>query len=618
MHDSKEGSISSPIQRYLQSLHSKYAQLREGVVASYIPELSTANPDWFGICIATMDGYVYEVGDTRLPFTIQSISKPLVYGLALEDCGQETVLKKIGVEPTGDAFNSISLAPGTGCPLNPMINAGAIAATSLIAGRSDEDKLNRILSVISFYAGRQLTIDRLVYESEKTTGHRNRAIGHMLRNFDILVDNPDPILDLYFQQCSIRVDCRDLSIMAASLANGGVNPVTGERAVPSDLVEDILSVMTTCGMYDYAGEWVYRVGMPAKSGVSGGIMAVLPGQLGIGVFSPPLEARGNSARGVKVCEEISRDLNLHFLHPPRSSVSVLRSQYSLSTVRSKRRRTDREKHILDTHGNMVTVQELQGDLRFSTVEVIVRKIIRASARLQFAIIDLKRVTKIDSTASQILVELVRTFAAHGKQVLFSHLQSHPRFRRFLEEIASLDAQTKAKTFAELDLALEWSETKLITQYKTGSESQGLAPLSQHQLCRGLQETDVAYLASLMERECFNATDLIVRKGETAHKLYFLMRGEVSVIVDLANGHQKRLATILPGMGFGESAIVDGGVRSADIRADCPVECYSLTKEAFENLDRTHTKLKIGLLQNLLTILTERMNRLTEEVRTLEG
>src|SRR6185295_8447119 len=150
------------------------------------------------------------------------------------------------------------------------------------------------------------------------SGHRNRAIGHMLRNFDI-VDDPEDALDLYFRQCSIAVDCRDLSLMAATLANGGVNPLTGERAVHDDYVESILSVMTTCGMYDYAGEWVYWVGMPAKSGVGGGILAVLPGQLAIAVFSPPLDARGNSVRGVAVCKELSRELNLHFLRAPRAS-----------------------------------------------------------------------------------------------------------------------------------------------------------------------------------------------------------------------------------------------------------------------------------------------------------
>ena len=340
--------LVSPIEDYLKNLHSTYAQLQEGNVASYIPELATANPDWFGICVATTDGQVYEVGDTRQPFTIQSISKPFVYGLALEDRGREAVLKAIGVEPTGDAFNSISLAPETGCPLNPMINAGAIAATSLVAGHSSEDKLKRILGVISLYAGRQLTIDHVVYESERTTGHRNRAIGHMLRNFAILTEDPEPALNTYFQQCSICVDCRDLSVIAATLANGGVNPMTGEQAVRPELVESILSVMATCGMYNYAGEWVYRVGMPAKSGVAGGILAVLPGKLGIGVFSPPLDVRGNSVRGVKVCEDLSRDLNLHFLHPPRSSVSVVCARYSLVTVRSKRRRTMSEEQLLDT------------------------------------------------------------------------------------------------------------------------------------------------------------------------------------------------------------------------------------------------------------------------------
>jgi len=618
LHNSHGTHICSPIHDYLLSLHSKYALLKNGAVASYIPELSTANPDWFGISIATMDGHLYEVGDSRQPFTIQSISKPLVYGLALEDRGRKAVLEKIGVEPTGDAFNSISLAPGTGCPLNPMINAGAIAATSLIAGLSDEDKLNRILTVVSLYAGRELTIDRRVYESEKLTGHRNRAIGHMLRNFDILTENPDPTLDLYFQQCSIRVDCRDLSIIAASLANGGVNPVTGERVVRSDYIESILSIMTTCGMYDYAGEWVYRVGMPAKSGVSGGILAVIPGQLGIGIFSPPLDERGNSIRGVRTCEELSHDLNLHFLHPPRSAMSVIRSRYNLATMRSKRRRTKSEKQTLDAHGHTVKVYELQGDLRFSTAEVVVREIIKASATMTFALIDLKRVTQIDQTASRMFVELERTLARHGECLLFSQLHLHPRFRRFLEETASNEEYLRVTIFPELDRALEWCENKLIASRHPASLTFGRLPLSDHQLCKGLRQTDIAYLESIMARKSFHPMELIIRKGDPAQHVYFLVQGEVSVIVDLPSGQQKRLATILPGMGFGEFAIVEAGIRSADIRADTQVECYSLSTKAFESLDETHAALKIGLLRNLLRVTTENMNRLTEEIRALEN
>jgi len=617
MGNAEGNGLVSPIQDYLENLHRKYARLQEGNVASYIPELATANPDWFGICVATTDGQVYEVGDTRQSFTIQSISKPFVYGLALEDRGREAILKAIGVEPTGDAFNSISLAPETGCPLNPMINAGAIAATSLVAGHSYDDKLKRILSMISLYAGRQLTIDQVVYESERTTGHRNRAIGHMLRNFAILTEDPEPALDTYFQQCSICVDCRDLSVIAATLANGGVNPVTGERAVRPELVENILSVMATCGMYNYAGEWVYRVGMPAKSGVAGGILAVLPGQLGIGVFSPPLDARGNSVRGVKVCEDLSRDLNLHFLHPPRSSVSVVWSRYSLATIRSKRRRTISEGQLLDTQGHRVKVYELQGDLRFSAVEVIIREIIKASEALIIAIIDLKRVIYIDPAASRILLQLVRTFAVHGKQLLFTHIQNHPKFRRFLEEAMSFDGDVRVFTFPELDPALEWCEARLIAKYSLEHESPRLISLSEHQLCKDLKKADVAHLESLVERERFNSGDLIIRKGDAADKLYFLMRGEVSVLIYLPKGQPKRLSTLSAGMGFGELAIVEGRARSADVRADTFVECCTLTQEAFERLEKTHVDLKISLLQNLLRTTAQIVGRLTQEVLALE-
>jgi glutaminase len=185
-------------------------------VATYIPELAKADPEWFGICVATTDGAVYEVGDSRQPFTIQSISKPFTYGLAIEDRGLNPVLAKIGVEPSGEAFNSINLAPDSGCPRNPMINAGAIVATSLIAGTSPENRLERLLAVLSAYAGHPLAVDPVVYESERSTGHRNRAIGHLLRNFEVLTGDPDEALDLYFRQCSVTVDCRDLGVMAAS------------------------------------------------------------------------------------------------------------------------------------------------------------------------------------------------------------------------------------------------------------------------------------------------------------------------------------------------------------------------------------------------------------------
>src|ERR1044071_5208819 len=204
----ESAATSSPIQDYLQELHARHAGLRDGQVATYIPELAKANPDWFGICIVTTEGHVYEVGDSRQEFTIQSISKPFVYGLALEDNTRAEVLKKISVEPTGDAFNAISLEAGTGRPRNPMINAGAIAAAGLIAGKTPQVRQRRMLEMFSLYAGAELGIDDAVYRSESETGHRNRAIGHMLRNFDISRGDPTPVVELYFQQCSISVTCR--------------------------------------------------------------------------------------------------------------------------------------------------------------------------------------------------------------------------------------------------------------------------------------------------------------------------------------------------------------------------------------------------------------------------
>jgi glutaminase len=610
--------VKSPIQAYLERLHEKCSKLHDGKIATYIPELSKADPNWFGISIATTDGRVYEIGDTRQPFTIQSISKPIVYGIALEDRGLDAVLNKIGVEPTGDAFNSISLAPETGCPFNPMINAGAIATTSLVAGNSGEDKMNRILRVFSTYAGRELSIDAAVYESEKETGHRNRAIGHMLRNFNILSEDPDIALDLYFQQCSISVDSRDLSLMAASLANGGVNPLTKERAISDEFLENIMTIMTTCGMYDYAGEWMYWIGIPAKSGVAGGIMAVLPGQAGIGVFSPPLDARGNSVRGIEVCKNLSKDFNLHCLRVPRSSRSAIRAQYDVSKIRSKRLRGERDSEILDKSGTQAKVYELQGDLVFSTVEVTVRRIVDASDSLDIAVIDFKRVTNIEESSAQILLELIKTLGICGKHLLLVSLQHrHSKFVRFLQEQLTNDDQERTwlRIFPDMDIALEWCENRLISDRRLDDSSHEVT-LAEHDLCRGLAPEAVAFLETLLESRRYDPGDLIVRKGEPADEIYLLMSGEVSVRVDLPNGQIKRLSTLSPGMAFGEIAVISRSVRSADVHADKHVECYLLSTSAFDELGESNPIIKMTLLQNLLRNFYRMLTMVEREVTTL--
>ena len=304
-------SAVAPMRGTLQGLHAKYRDVSSGNVANYIPELALANPNWFGISVVTVDGQAFDVGDHQQLFSIQSVSKPFVFGQALDDHGRDAVLAKVGVEPTGEAFNAIVLDEQSNRPFNPLVNAGAIATADLIHGKDFADRIKRLTGTFNRYAGRELYIDNAIFMSERTTGHRNRAIAHLMLNFGMVSDKIEDSLELYFQQCSILVNAHDLAVMGATLANAGTNPLTKQRAIEQQHVKDVLSVMLTCGMYDYAGEWAYRVGLPAKSGVGGGICAVVPGVAGIGIFSPLLDARGNSVRGIKVCEDLSTRFGLH-------------------------------------------------------------------------------------------------------------------------------------------------------------------------------------------------------------------------------------------------------------------------------------------------------------------
>jgi glutaminase len=299
------------MQSLVDAMYAKHVPLTDGSVATYIPELGFANPDDFGVCLVTADGRSFQAGDCDRPFTIQSISKPFTFGMAIEELGREKVLQHVGVEPSGEAFNSIELQDGSNRPHNPMINSGAITVTALLHARHGDGALGYLMDRFSTIAGRELTIDAAVYESERRTGHRNRAIAHLLLNFGAVHAEAEAALDLYFKQCSILVTCRDLAVMAATLSNMGSNPMTGKSAFGLESVKDVLSVMFTCGMYDYSGQWAYRVGIPAKSGVSGGVLAVVNRQLGIGTYSPRLDRYGNSARGIEVCTELASRLGLH-------------------------------------------------------------------------------------------------------------------------------------------------------------------------------------------------------------------------------------------------------------------------------------------------------------------
>ncbi|OHV03073.1 glutaminase A [Mycobacterium talmoniae] len=383
------------VQSYLDRIVAEHAATAEGALADYIPELAGVDPRGFGLSLSSGDGYVYETGDADIEFTIQSVSKPFTYALALDQIGEAAVDARIGVEPSGEAFNEISVDDVTKVPKNPMINAGAIAAVSLIPGASPDARFALIRDFYSACAGRQLPLDEAVYRSEKATGSRNRAIAYMLDSFDVLDGDPDEILDVYYRQCSLRVTSTDLARMGATLARAGVNPFTGRRVTNAAVVRRTLSVMLTCGMYDAAGDWVSAVGMPAKSGVGGGIVAVLPGQLGIGVYSPLLDAKGNSVRGVAVCRSLSAQLGLHFLSVPLQARSTLRASYDVR--------------------DGVRVYEIHGDLLFAGAEQVLRMARQQSGEFSAAILDVSRVDDINGAARTMLAGLGAMLQAAGKR-----------------------------------------------------------------------------------------------------------------------------------------------------------------------------------------------------------
>jgi glutaminase len=298
-------------------LHEHYSTLRDGEPASYIPELAGVDPDRFAIAAVTLDGVRIGVGDVGHEFTIQSISKLLVYGLALELHGRERVLASVGVAPTGDPFNAIELDEATNRAPNPMVNAGAIAVTDLVSGDDVDERVERVREMYERYLGRRPTIDHAVWASERATGNRNRAIAYLMLSRGIIGEQVEQTLDLYFAQCSVLVTVADLALIGATIANHGMHPVTGVQVVPREVTRDMLTVALTCGMYDYAGEWAYSVGIPAKSGVGGGILGMLPGAGGLATFSPRLDRIGNSVRGLRVFEELSARFEMHLFDPDR-------------------------------------------------------------------------------------------------------------------------------------------------------------------------------------------------------------------------------------------------------------------------------------------------------------
>ena len=381
----------------LADLHRRYLALDEGTVADYIPQLAPADPACFGLALVSMDGHRYLAGRCDVGFTLQSVTKPFVLALALAELGPEAVGRTVGAEPSGEAFNAISLSPVTGRPANPMINAGAIAVTALVPGSDPAARFARILDCLGRFAGRALDVDEAVYRSEAATGDRNRALAYLMRGTGALRGDPTEAVETYFRQCAVRATVADLAVMAATLANSGVNPVTGEAVVPEPVAVRVLAVMSTCGMYDGAGEWMLRVGLPAKSGVSGGLVAASPARFGVAVHSPPLDASGNPVRGVAALRELSERFGLHLMHNPAPGAATVTSA--------------------GTVAERVVLVAAQGALDFTVAERVLFALEQqVPADPGWVVLDLERVTAVDTTAGAMLGRALELLVERGHGV----------------------------------------------------------------------------------------------------------------------------------------------------------------------------------------------------------
>ncbi len=318
------------LQSFLQDLYYSFQHDTNGIVANHLPELSQADPNWFGLCAMTHDGVIQEAGDSRIAFTVQSIAKPLILALALEDHGADTILDTIGVEPTGERFDSILYSNNQeNHKLNPFMNAGAIATLDLIGGQNLEERFTRICSLLQCLLSRPVVIDQNALASRRQYDHHNRAIGYLLLSRGIIKGSVEDLLELYHRICCITLDCRDLAMIAAVFANAGVHPKNNQRVLPAEHVKTILAVMQTCGMYEFSGQWAYRVGLPAKSALCGAMLVVVPGQFGFAVYSPPLdEAHQKSVRGLKACEALSEKFGLHMFRTGECETPLRKLRHS--------------------------------------------------------------------------------------------------------------------------------------------------------------------------------------------------------------------------------------------------------------------------------------------------
>lgn len=613
-----ESGPSAAIQPFLKSLSSLYGELTAlggGEVATYIPELAKADPRDLSVAIATLDGEIYAVGDYDKEFTIQSVSKPFAYAALLDRLGRGEMMSRVGVEPTGEAFNSIVLDDTNRRPFNPMVNAGAITISSLFPGDTLDSRSAAMLATLSRFAGRPLKIDETVFRSEASTGHRNRAIAYLLLNAGMLEVDPEAALDTYFRQCSVLVNTMDLAVMAATFANAGINPRTGERAVLVETIPDVLTVMLTCGMYDYAGQWAFEAGLPAKSGVSGGVIAVVPGQFGIAAYSPKLDRFGNSVRAVEACQKLSSMFSFHSYRQRVSGISIKNREWSCKELRSRRWRPPAERKLLDEHGDRIRALEARGDLSIAATERILRRAGIALAEDRLVILDMKGITGIDAGSARLVAEFGRALIANGKTILLTKPGEQGVIRRLMEDDGRLPSSFMLKD--SLDDALEAAENTVLAENGIGAANASL-PIEEATLFAGLSADDLAKLVAEVapEKRPYEPGETVVRQGDATDAVFIIASGIVTVQLPAKNSAPTRISSLGPGAVFGEMGLIDGSPRSADVVAETDAECWVLSIEALQAFLGENPAIKNLVLTNLVKDLSDRLRQSNRMVMSL--
>lgn len=611
---------TNPLSDLLARVHDRFRTHDEGEVAGYVEHTGGVDTRDFGLAITTVDGHTYSHGEADRLFAIQSISKAFTYAVALTDAGFDAVDAVVDVEPSGEAFNEISLQEGTGRPSNALINAGAIAATSLVSGSSSNpyagtqgtqpdagehqspegSRRERLVRAFSAMAGHDLTVNERVLDFERKDGDRNLALAHLMRSFDLISEGPEEISDDYFAACAIEVTTEDLSMMAALLATGGIHPVSGERLLSEDVVERVLGVMSTCGMYDDAGEWMVRVGLPAKSGVGGGILAVVPGQAGVAVYSPPLDRHGNSERGVLACEALSQELDLHLMHRARVTHSAVRVTYPVTAAPSGVRRRPAAEAVLADHGHRGRVIEVQGDLTFGAAESVMRELVGLD-EVDGVVLDVRRVTEVTDFARAGLTELAKGFDHQGTVMVL------------VDDSGRVADADQVRVVSRRKDAIELVEELLLERHGGDELGHSEVEVQDVGVLATLDDADTEALLARMEARQYAAGEVVIAEGARFAGIHLITSGTVETTAREPGAESRdeedptdpradddveyrRLSVLGPGHSFGEFGLLADGRHAATVTAREELHTWVLTPEVLTRLETEDPSLALRLWQ----------------------